>query len=75
MGVREKAESCLDLMFPDLSSALDENVSTADSPVYLAIFLAFSTLGPVVGYFASGQLLKVSYHGVRNDYSTKSLVN
>lgn len=37
---------------------LDENVSTADSPVYLAIFLAFSTLGPVIGYFASGQLLK-----------------
>lgn len=37
---------------------LDENVSTEDSPVYLAIFLAFSTLGPVVGYFASGQLLQ-----------------
>ena len=38
---------------------IDENVPPKSSPVYLAVFFAFSTLGPGLGFISGGSLLNI----------------
>ncbi|KAH7731938.1 Protein Y70G10A.3 [Aphelenchoides avenae] len=49
---------------------IDENVSQKASPVYLAIHALVTTVGPVMGLFAGGSLLKFHEDFDRVDVST-----